>query len=50
MLLFGEGLGLDSVDVLEFVVEMEKEFKIRIQSHEISREAFASVRLPRRLC
>jgi acyl carrier protein len=41
--LFGEGLGLDSVDALELVVALEKEFGIRIQSHEVGREAFASV-------
>ena len=41
--LFGEGLGLDSVDALELVVSLEKEFKIRIQSHEVGKEAFASV-------
>lgn len=41
--LFGEGLGLDSVDALELVVALEKEFGIRIQSHEIGKEAFASV-------
>ena len=41
--LFGEGLGLDSVDALELVVALEKEFLIRIQSHEVGREAFASV-------
>ena len=42
--LFGEGLGLDSVDALELVVALEKEFGVRIQSHEVGREAFASVR------
>jgi acyl carrier protein len=41
--LFGEGLGLDSVDALELVVALEKEFALRIQSHEVGREAFASV-------
>ena len=41
--LFGEGLGLDSVDALELVVALEKKFEIRIQSHEVGREAFASV-------
>lgn len=41
--LFGEGLGLDSVDALELVVALEKEFNLRIQSHEVGREAFASV-------
>ena len=43
MPLFGEGLGLDSVDALELVVALEKEFTLRIQSHEVGREAFASV-------
>ena len=42
--LFGEGLGLDSVDALELVVAMEKEFGISIASHEIGRESFASPR------
>ena len=41
--LFGEGLGLDSVDALELVVALEKEFRIRIQNHEVGKEAFASV-------
>jgi acyl carrier protein len=41
--LFGEGLGLDSVDALELVVALEREFAIRIKSNEIGREAFASV-------
>lgn len=41
--LFGEGLGLDSVDALELVVAIEKEFGIKIQSQEVGKEAFASV-------
>ena len=41
--LFGEGLGLDSVDALELVVALEKEFGIRILNHEVGKEAFASV-------
>jgi acyl carrier protein len=41
--LFDEGLGLDSVDALELVVALEKEFGVRIQSHEVGKEAFASV-------
>jgi len=41
--LFGEGLGLDSVDALELVVALEKEFGLRIESHEVGREAFESV-------
>lgn len=41
--LFGEGLGLDSIDALELVVALEKEFGVRIQSQEVGREAFRSV-------
>jgi len=41
--LFGQGLGLDSVDALELVVALEKEFQISIQSDEIDRQVFASV-------
>ena len=41
--LFGEGLGLDSVDALELVVALEKEWGIRIESQESTREAFATV-------
>jgi acyl carrier protein len=43
MPLFGDGLGLDSVDALELVVALEREFTLRIQSHEVGREAFVSV-------
>jgi len=41
--LFGEGLGLDSVDALELVVAVEKEFAIKIKSNEIGRDVFSSV-------
>jgi acyl carrier protein len=41
--LFGEGLGLDSVDALELVVALEKEFRISIQSDEMDKDVFASV-------
>lgn len=41
--LFGEGLGLDSVDALELVVALEKEYGMRIQSHEVDKSVFASV-------
>lgn len=41
--LFGEGLGLDSVDALELVVALEKEYGIRIDSESMRREDFTSV-------
>jgi len=41
--LFGEGLGLDSVDALELVVALEKEFGIKIKSQEMGHEVFSSV-------
>jgi len=41
--LFGGGLGLDSVDALELMVALEKEFGIRIQSLKVGREALTSV-------
>lgn len=41
--LFGDGLGLDSVDALELVVALEKEYGIKIRSDEIDPEAFANV-------
>ena len=40
--LFGEGLGLDSVDALELVVAMEKAYGIKIKSHEIDAQVFRS--------
>jgi acyl carrier protein len=42
-LLFGGGLGLDSVDALELVVALEQEYAIQIQSHEVDKSVFASV-------
>jgi len=41
--LFGEGLGLDSIDALELVVMLEKDYRIRITDVEAARKAFASV-------
>ena len=41
--LFVDGLGLDSIDALELVVTLEKEFGIKISSSEESRQALASV-------
>jgi acyl carrier protein len=42
--LFGSPrFGLDSIDALELVVRLEKEFSIKISSSEESRRALASV-------
>ena len=41
--LFREGLGLDSLDALELVVALEKNFKIVIPDEHVGREAFASI-------
>ncbi|MCS7183218.1 MAG: phosphopantetheine-binding protein [Thermoanaerobaculum sp.] len=41
--LFGDGLGLDSIDALELVIGIEKEFGVRIQDEEVGTKAFASV-------
>ena len=41
--LVGGGLSLDSIDALELVVKLEKEFGIKISSSEESRTALASV-------
>ena len=41
--LFGEGLGLDSIDALELVVAIEKEFGIKITDEEVGVTAFQNV-------
>lgn len=41
--LFGEGLGLDSIDALELVVAIEREYGVEIPDAEVGRRAFASV-------
>ena len=41
--LFGDELGLDSVDALELVVALEKEFGIKIKSYEVDKTVFQSV-------
>lgn len=41
--LIGSGLNLDSIDALELVVTLEKEFGIKISSSEESRQALASI-------
>lgn len=41
--LIGAGLNLDSIDALELVVQLEKEFGIKISNSEESRTALASI-------
>jgi acyl carrier protein len=41
--LFGDGLGLDSIDALELVIGIEKTFGVRIQDEDVGAKAFASV-------
>ena len=41
--LFGEGLGLDSIDALELIVLMEKNYGIKLQDPSKGKEIFKSV-------
>jgi len=41
--LFGEGLGLDSVDALELVMLMETTYGAKIESSEVGKKAFATL-------
>ena len=41
--IFGDGLGLDSIDALELVVLVEEKFHVSIPDEEVGRLAFASV-------
>ena len=41
--LFGEGLGLDSLDAVELVVLVEKHFGVEIKDMDEGRIAFASI-------
>jgi len=42
--LFGEGLGLDSIDALELVIGLEKEYSVSIPDAEVGKRGFQSVR------
>jgi len=42
--LFGDGLGLDSIDVLELIVLLEKEYGIKIENPKEGQEIFYSVK------
>lgn len=41
--LFGDGLGLDSIDALELIVLLEQEYGIAVADPEKGREIFESV-------
>lgn len=43
--LFGEGLGLDSIDALELIVLMEKNYGIKLANANEGKEIFKSVRV-----
>lgn len=42
--IFGEGLGLDSIDALEMVVAIEREFGVSIPDGKLDPVAFRSIR------
>lgn len=42
--LVGGEMGIDSIDVLELVLMLEKDYGVKIESKEMGMEAFASVR------
>lgn len=41
--LFGDGLGLDSIDVLELIVLMERDYGIKIDDPKKGREVFSTI-------
>ena len=41
--LFGEGLGLDSIDVLELILELERSFGVSITDEQTGMKALRSV-------
>lgn len=42
--LFGEGLGLDSIDALELIVLLEREYGIKLSNPAEGKEIFKSVK------
>ena len=41
--LFGDGLGLDSIDALELIVMLEKDYQIKIDKPEDGKAIFATL-------
>jgi acyl carrier protein len=44
MMLFGDELGLDSIDALEIIVLLEKDYGVKIENQEEGQKVFKSVR------
>ena len=42
--LFGDGLGLDSIDALEIIILLEKYYGIKLENDQEARPVFSSVR------
>jgi acyl carrier protein len=42
--LFGEGLGLDSIDALELIVMMDRHYGIKFEDPKVARKVFYTVR------
>ena len=42
--LFGDGLGLDSIDALELIVLLDKEYGIKIENPKEGQEIFYSIK------
>jgi acyl carrier protein len=42
--LFGDGLGLDSIDALELIVLLEKQYGIKIEDPKDGKKIFQSIR------
>jgi len=43
-MLFGSGLGLDSIDVLELIMMVERDYGVKIDTKELGEQAFRSIR------
>ena len=43
MPLFGEGLGLDSIDSIELLVMLEREFSIKLENPTLARKVLSNV-------
>ena len=43
--LFGEGLGLDSIDALELIVLLDKQYGIKLADPKAGKEVFKSVQV-----